>query len=94
MKKVSYSPKRVYTLQELRYEKARVVIEMAQLEEELQERIHHYTGGGFLTSVGSGLGIFAFFEKWKIYFHYLTKGWRWIKKIWQKNKNTNETAHP
>lgn len=92
MKKANYNPKRVSTLKELQYEKARVTIEMAYLEDSLQQHVHHYLEGGFIGAMGLGAGMFASLDKWKMYFQHITKGWQWIKEFMHKRKEAKQTT--
>lgn len=91
MKETNYNRKEVHTLKELRYEKARITIEMAYLEQSIHEEIHYYTRGGFLNALSFGAGMFASLDKWKEYFSYVVKGWNWVKEF--INKKKEQKAH-
>lgn len=86
MRKLNYKPKEVKSLKEIRYEKARITIEMAYIQQQIQEDAESFLHGGFLQSMGIGWSMFASAGKWLIGIKALLKGWKWIMGIIRKKK--------
>ncbi|MEG1586393.1 MAG: hypothetical protein RR346_05920 [Bacteroidales bacterium] len=86
MKKMNYNIKEVSSLKEIRYEKARIVIEMAYIEKKIHTQAEDFLHGGFLQSVGLGWNMFASAGKWLLIFKAAMKGWKWIQHFLKKKK--------
>lgn len=70
----------IHSLQELRYEKARIKIELLYLRNELKQESESFLHGGFLEQAGFGWNLFASTGKWMLYGKIFMKVYKWIKK--------------
>lgn len=86
MKTEKYNRKDIRSLKELRYEKARVAIQMNFLEERIREEVRYYTHGGFLNAFMLGSGVFASLGSFRQQVSPLLEGWSWVRKMMKKRK--------
>lgn len=79
MKKQRYNySNNIKSLKQIHYEKARIMLEMIELEEDIQETTHHLLQGGLFQSLGLGWSMFTSAGKWLILIKAVKKGWKWI----------------
>jgi len=86
MPKTIYKRKEVRTLKELRYQKARLAVELNYMEERIDGGIRYYTEGGFLRAFSLGAGTFSSFGMWRDYAGYAVSGWKKVKQFIQRQK--------
>lgn len=80
----------IRTLHDLRYEKAKLKLEIMNMEENIQSDIHSWFHGGFIHSATSGFNVFSTVDKIASYWGVLQKSIQWGKKFVQKFQHKNK----
>lgn len=86
MNKVTYNPKEVRSLKEIQYQKARIVIELAYLQDQIRKETDSYLHGSMMKAMNMGWGVLASGGKWFIGMEILLKGWKLVRAMWKKKK--------
>lgn len=82
----------INSLHQLRYEKAKLKLEIIYLEQEIQAEAQSWFQGGLLHSAGMGMKMFASTEKWFIYWKLIKKVWKWGKEKYHKFQQQKKQA--
>ncbi|MEG1615889.1 MAG: hypothetical protein RR202_05145 [Bacteroidales bacterium] len=81
------NPADIRTLKELRYEKAKVKIEMTYLEQEIKSEYQSFINGGFLHMAGKGFSLFSTAGKWMVFGKIGMKVFKWIRGFLKKRSS-------
>lgn len=80
---------RIKTMQELRYEKAKMMIELINLEHEIRVDVKSFFHMNLMQSASLGFGIFSSNNKWSMLFETGTKVWGWASSAFKKYRQKN-----